>query len=166
MEGNKGESLVYLEREAPSLKSLMGELFKISGYKASAILTCDGEVLYDTTPPQTTGNFGAWMEVFNQLFDHTCNLSETSGFFGCQQVSMRTGDEIVIIRNSGQHCLIGLRLLVIIDHQGNEAQIHRKLDELLPPIMRHLTLDPDNLISLSPENHLSDAGMSNECFEQ
>lgn len=139
------------DRETPSLKSLMGGLFKINGYKASAILTCDGEVLYDTTPPQTSGNFGAWMTVFNNLFDHTCNLSEASGFFGCQQISMRTGDEIVIIRSSGQHCLIGLRLLVIIDHHGNVATVHQKLDELLPPIMRHLALDADNLIALAPE---------------
>lgn len=150
MEEEKGKSLENIGHDTPSLKSLMGSLFEIAGYKASAILTCDGEVLYDTTPPQTSGNFGAWMGVFNNLFDHTCNLSEESGFFGCQQVSMRTGDEIVIIRSSGQHCRIGLRLLVIIDHHGNVATVHQKLDELLPPIMHCLTSNPDNLISLPP----------------
>lgn len=151
MTEDQNDFLKNIDREIPSLKSLMGGLHKINGYRASAILTCDGEVLYDTTPPQTSGNFGAWMGVFNNLFDHTCNLSEESGFFGCQQVSMRTGDEVVIIRSSGQHCRIGLRLLVIIDHHGNVAAVHQKLDELLPPIMHCLTSNPDNLISLTPE---------------
>jgi hypothetical protein len=141
-----------LDQVATTFEDLMGALFGIEGYKASAILTGDGEVLYDTTPPKTSGNFGAWMKVFNNLFNHTCNLSESSGFLACQQVSMRTGDEVVIIRSSGQDCQDGLRLLVIIDHQGNTALIHQQLDQLLPPLMRHLSRDPDNLGSLYLKN--------------
>lgn len=134
--------------ETASLEGLLSALFEIRGYRAAAILTSAGEVLYDTTPADTAKNFGAWMEVFNDLFAHTCHLSESSGFLACQQVAMRTGDEIVVIRSSGQECLVGVRLLVILDHQGNEALVHRKLDQLLPPIIRHLTWDPDNLASL------------------
>lgn len=133
--------------QALSFDGLMDKLCKIEGYRASAILTCDGEVLHDTTPPGTAGNFGAWMRVFNNLFDHTCNLSEISGFFACQQVSMRTGDEIIIIHSAGQHCQVGLRLLVILDHRGNATRINKKLEKLLPPLMRHLTMAPDNLAS-------------------
>ena len=136
-------------RPSPSFDGLMEELFKIEGYKASAILTHDGEVLHDTTPSGTPGKFSAWMQVFNTLFDRTCNLSEASGFLACQKVSMRTGDEIVIIHGTGQNCQNGLRLLVIINHQGNEAMIQRKLDTLLPPIMSHLTTEPNNLANTS-----------------
>lgn len=148
MKEKHGEFIENFDQVATTFEDLMGALFEIKGYKASAILTSDGEVLYDTTHPNTSGNFGTWMAVFNNLFDHTCNLSESSGFLACQQVSMHTGEEIVIIRSSGQSCQDGLRLLVIIDHQGDEALIHRKLDNLLPPLMRHLTRDPDNLVFL------------------
>jgi hypothetical protein len=144
----------------------MGELLAIEGYKAAAILASDGEVLYNTTPPETTDKFGAWMAVFNTLFDHTCNLSETSGFLACQQVSMRTGDEIVTICSSGQHCLVGLRLLVIINHQGNAALVHQKLDTLLPPLMRCLTMDPDSLIALAPNTIDREVEESHEYCDQ
>lgn len=155
------EILENFDPAVTTFKGLMGALFEIKGYKALAILTSDGEVLYDTTPPQTSGNFGAWMKVFNSLFDHTCNLSESSGFFACQQVSMRNGDEIVIIRSSGQSCHDGFRLLVIIDHHGNEALIHRKLDTLLPPLLHHLTRNPDNLVSLDIKNLRGDLAKGN-----
>lgn len=144
-------------REETSFKDLMSELFAIKGYKAAAILTSDGEVLYNSAPPGTSRNFGAWMGVFNSLFDHTCNLSESSGFLACQQVAMRTGEEIVIIRSSGQDCGVGVRLLVIIDHHGNETMVHQKLDQLLPPLMGCLTWDPDNLTFLYLENIPGDA---------
>lgn len=160
---NKGneEFIENHDQVATTFRDLMSALFEIKGYKASAILTSDGEVLYDTTPPRTSGNFGAWMEVFNKLFDQTCNLSESSGFLACQQVSMRTGDEIVIIRSSGQSCQDGFRLLVIIDHQGDAPLIHQKLDTLLPPLMHHLARNPDNLVSLNLNNLQRDIAVGN-----
>lgn len=161
MKEENGEFLENFDRAATTFKDLMGALSEINGYKASAILTGDGEVLYDTTPPQTSGNFGAWMKVFNNLFDHTCNLSESSGFLACQQVSMRTGDEIVIIRSSGQSCQDGFRLLVIIARQPDEALIHRKLDVLLPPLMQHLVRDADNLVPLYLNNLHSNIAKGN-----
>lgn len=151
------QSAENFDQGSTSFKDLMGRLLAIKGYKASAILTSDGEVLYDSTPPGTSGNFGAWLEVFNSLFDHTCCLSESSGFQACRQVAMRTGEEIVIIRSTGRDCRVGIRLLLIIDHQGNEALIQQNLDRLLPPLMHCLTWEPDNLTFLYRENPRSGA---------
>jgi hypothetical protein len=127
---------------------LMGEIFKIKGYKASAIVTTAGELLFSNATVNNAGNHTSWSAVFNRLFNHTCHLSETTGFVGCDQVTMRTGDEILAIRSSAKDCLVGVRLMVIFDHFGNEAMINLKLEKLLPQLMHCLTWDPENLVRL------------------
>lgn len=150
----------------PSFDNLMVALLNIEGYKATAILTNDGEALNDTTPPGMTGKFGAWIEVFNNLFDLICNLSETSG------VSRLPAG--VDAQRRGDHGHLQRRAILpswpptagVHDHRGNEALVHQKLDELMPPLMRHLTMNPDTLVCLHLKDTRSAAVKGREYHEQ
>lgn len=140
-----GAFLGSFSRNSASLEDLMAELLEMKGYKTSALLTNDGEVLHNTTRPDTIGAFGAWIAVLNSLFEQSCHLSKSSGFPDCRQMSLRTGEEIMTICCSGAHGAEGLRLLVIVEYQGNEPLIRQKLDPLLPQLLHCLTREPDTL---------------------
>lgn len=150
MEPKEKATVEYLDPGAASFVGLMDELSDIRGYRASAITTYDGELLYSNTKADQENNYnlGVLFEVFNSLFGHACNISEKSGFVSCNEVSLRTGEEVVVIRCSGKDCLVGIRLLVLLEEQGNVAILQRRLGNLLPRLMQCLTWEPDNLVPL------------------
>lgn len=150
MEPREIETVEYLDAGAASFVGLMNELVDIKGYRAAAIMSYDGELLYSNsnTVKENNYNLSALFEVFNGLFGHACGLSEKSGFVACNEVALRTGGEVVVIRCSGKDCLVGIRLFVLIEEQGNVAITQRRLGNLLPRLMRCLTWEPDNLVPL------------------
>lgn len=148
MEANKNDGVELFDVEAASFVGLMNELVDIKGYKASAIMTCEGELLYINSTKYATGNLNLLMEALNGFFEQTCGLAEKSGFVSCGEVSLQTGADVVVIRCSGQDCLVGIRLLVLVEDQGNVAIMRRRLGKLLPQIMQCLTWEPDNLVPL------------------
>lgn len=143
------EDVESLDVGTTSFVGLMNELGEIRGYMASAIMAYDGELLYcNTTDRVNNYNLSTLMEVSNNLFGKACSLSEKSGFASCGQMALRTGSEVLVIRCSGKDCLVGIRLFVLIEEQGNVALLHNQLGHLLPRIMRCLTWEPDNLVPL------------------
>jgi hypothetical protein len=149
METNKCHEGEYVDAGAASFVGLINELTEIRGYKASAIMTYDGELLYSNTTDLVNGyDLTVLLEVFNSLFGHACGLSEKSGFVSCNEMALRNGGEIVVIRCSGKDCLVGIRLLVLIEELGNVALMQRQLGSLLPRLMQCLTWEPDNLVPL------------------
>lgn len=148
MEANQNDSSEFLELGATSFVGLMNELIDIKGYRAAAIMTYDGELLYSNSNGSVKSNLDVFVEVLNGFFAHTCNLTEKSGFLSCAEVSLRTGEEVLVIRCSGRDCLVGIRLFVLIEEQSNVAVLQRKLGKLLPRIMQCLTWEPDNLVPL------------------
>ena len=148
MELNKNDAVELFDVEAASFVGLMHELVDIKGYKASAIMTCEGELLYCNSTGGATSNLSLLMGVLNGFFAHTCSLAEKSGFVSCGEVSLQTGTDVVVIRCSGQECLVGIRLLVVVEDQGNIAIMRRRLGKLLPQIMQCITWEPDNLVPL------------------
>lgn len=152
MELKGNEAVDYLDTGAASFVGLMNELVDIRGYRAAAIMSYDGELLYSNSKADLVNNNNynlcKLLEVFNDLFGHACGLSEKSGFVSCTEVALRTGEEVVVIRCSGKDCLVGIRLFVLIEEQGNVAITQRKLGSLLPRLMRCLTWEPDNLVPL------------------
>jgi hypothetical protein len=149
MELKENREVECLDAGAASFVGLINELSDIRGYKASAIMTYDGELLYSNTNGQVDNyDLGVLIEVYNSLFGHACGLSEKSGFASCHEVALRTGDEIMVIRCSGKDCLVGIRLFVLIEEFGNVALMQRQLGCLLPRLMRCLTWEPDNLVPL------------------
>lgn len=150
MEPEVNETVEYLDIGAASFVSLMNELSDIKGYRAAAIMSYDGELLYSNTNVKKENNYNmsALFEVFNSLFGHACGLSEKSGFVACNEVALRTGEEVVVIRCSGKDCLVGIRLFVLIEEHGNVAITQRRLGNLLPRLMRCITWEPDNLVPL------------------
>jgi hypothetical protein len=149
MEDLINENLEYLDAGNTSFVDLINELSEIRGYKAAGIMACDGELLYSYAP-NLAGNYNLsdFMKVLNNLFAHTCTLTEDSSFGSCTEMSLKTGDEIVIIRCSCKDSLLGVRIFVLIEEQGNIAILHRQLGKLLPRLMRCLTWEPDNLMPL------------------
>lgn len=150
MEPKERENGEYLDTGAASFVGLMNELVDIKGYRAAAIMSYDGELLYSNSHAERVNgyNLSTLFEVFNDLFGHACGLSEKSGFVACTEVALRTGEEVVVIRCSGKECLVGIRIFVLIEEQGNVAITQRRLGNLLPRIMRCLTWEPDNLVPL------------------
>lgn len=150
MEPKGNEAVEYFDTGAASFVGLMNELVDIKGYRAAAIMSCDGELLYSNSNADRVNNYdlSALFEVFNGLFGHACGLSEKSGFVSCTEVALRTGEEVVVIRCSGKDCLVGIRLFVLIEEHGNVAITQRRLGNLLPRLMRCLTWEPDNLVPL------------------
>jgi len=148
MELNKNDAGELFDVETASFVGLMNELVDIKGYKASAIMTCEGELLYSNSNGCTSGDLGLIMRAFNGFFEHTCILAEKSGFDTCGEVSVQAGADVMVIRCSGRECLVGIRLLVLIEDQGNIAIMRRRLAKLLPQIMQCLTWEPDNLVPL------------------
>lgn len=148
METSEKDIVEFLDAGTSSFVGLMNELIEIRGYKASAIMTCDGELLYGNSAGHATGNLSFLAEVLNNFFGHACSLAEKSGFVSCGEVSLQTGGDVVVINCSGQECLVGIRLLVLIEEQGNIVIMRRKLGKLLPQIMKCLTWEPDNLVPL------------------
>ncbi|NTV13494.1 MAG: hypothetical protein HGA96_06130 [Desulfobulbaceae bacterium] len=149
MEPNQNNTVELFDVDsAASVVGLMDKLGEIKGYKASAIMTCEGELLYLNSNCCDEGNLGQLMEVLNGFFERTCSLAEKSGFVSCGEVSLQTGSDVVVIRCSGQDCLVGIRLLVLVEERGNIAIMRRRLGKLLPLIMQCLTWEPDNLVPL------------------
>lgn len=148
MEPNETNAVELFDVEAASFVGLMNELVDIKGYKASAIMTCEGELLYLNSTDYATGNLSPLMEALNGFFEQTCDIAEKSGFVSCGEVSLQTGADVVVIRCSGQDCLVGIRLLVLVEEQGNVAIMRRRLSKLLPQIMQCITWEPDNLVPL------------------
>lgn len=150
MEPKENEAVESFDTGAASFVGLMNELVDIKGYRAAAIMSYDGELLYSNSKADLVNNHNLndLLEVFNCLFGHACGLSEKSGFISCTEVALRTGEEVVVIRCSGKDCLVGIRLFVLIEEQGNVAITQRRLGNLLPRLMRCLTWEPDNLVPL------------------
>ncbi|NTV13966.1 MAG: hypothetical protein HGA96_08585 [Desulfobulbaceae bacterium] len=148
MESNENEVVEFFDAGPSSFVGLMNELIDIKGYKASAIMTCDGELLYGNSAGQISSDLTLLAEVLNNFFGHACILAEKSGFISCGELSLQTGGDVVVINCSGQDCLVGIRLLVLVEEQGNIVIMRRKLGKLLPQIMQCLTWEPDNLVPL------------------
>lgn len=149
MEPTTKDTAECLDVGTNSLVDLMDILKGISGYKASAIMADDGELLYSNlTNPVNDYDFRDLIEVLNDFYGHASSLTEKSGFVSCAEVSFRSAEDVVVIHCSSSDCLVGIRLLVLISAQGNIAMIQRKLRHLLPQIMSCLTWDPDNLVPL------------------
>ena len=128
-----------------SFDKLMGELHKIKGYRAAAIMTYDGELLYsDGTEGSKTNNLSVIMEALNEFFGLASILTEMKEFDSCAGVSLRVGDEIMVIRFSGEDSRVGIRLVVCIEEHGNVALLQRRLERLLPRIIKCLAWEPDN----------------------
>jgi hypothetical protein len=103
----------YVDFGEASFVKLMGELVEIKGYRAAAIMSCDGEVLYsNTNVTANRKNVSVMMGVLNDF------------------------------------CLVGIRLVVCIESLGNLALLQRRLEQLLPKIMKCLVWEPDNLVPL------------------
>jgi len=149
MEPNATEAVEYLDTGAASFVGLMDDLTTIRGYQAAAIMASDGELLYSNTR-DLAPNFDLNMtiKVLDGFFGKACDITEKSGFVACTEVSLRTGQEVMVVRCSGKDCLVGIRLFVLVEEQGNVALMQSKLRHLLPLIMRCLTWDPDNLVPL------------------
>lgn len=149
MEPEESREVEYLDTSAASFVGLINELSDIRGYKASAITTYDGELLYSNATGQVNNDeLYTLIEVYNNLFGHVCGISEKSGFMSCTEVALRNGREVVVIRCSGKDCLVGIRLFVLIEEQGNVPIMQRRLGNLLPRLMKCLTWEPDNLVPL------------------
>lgn len=148
MEPSNNEVIEIFDAGAASFVGLMNELVDIKGYKASAIMTCDGELLYGNSVDHASGHLNHIAEALNSFFGHACNLAEKSGFVSCGELSLQTGEDVVVINCSGQDCLVGIRLLVLIEDQGSVVTMRRKLGKLLPQIMKCITWEPDNLVPL------------------
>lgn len=149
MEPREIEAGEYLDAGGASFVGLMKELVGIRGYRASAIMGSDGELLYSNTANQDKNhNLSMTFEVLNGFFGEVCSLTEKSGFVSCAEVLLRTGDEVMVVRCSGENCLVGIRLFVLVEEQGNVVLMQKRLTYLLPLIMRCLTWEPDNLVPL------------------
>lgn len=132
-----------------SFIELMGELSGLNGYRASAIITDDGELLYcNTVARENEYNLNSLIRELNSVFLETYDLTEKAGFLSCSELSIRTDKEVVAIHCSGKECLVGVRLFTLVESQSNVAFIQRQLRNLLPKIMKCLTWDPDNLVPL------------------
>jgi hypothetical protein len=88
------------------------------------------------------------MKVLNNLFAYTSNHTDNSGFGSCTEMSLNTGDGIVFIRCSCKESLLGVRVFVLMEEEGNIAILHRQLEKLLPRLMHCLTWEPDNFLPL------------------
>lgn len=148
MEANENAVEEFFDPGTSSFVGLMNELIDIKGYKASAIMTCEGELLYGNTAIHSTSDLNLLAEVLNNFFGNACSLAEKSGFVSCGELSLQTGGDVVVINCSGQDCLVGIRLLVLVEEQGNIVIMRRKLGKLLPQIVQCLTWEPDNLVPL------------------
>jgi len=157
MEAENAVDFKQIEFGSESFEDLMGQLFNIKGYKGSAIMTIEGELLFSNFSSNADKKLVTWPAILDSLFAQTCHLSETLGFLGCDQIAIRTSDEILVVRNSAKDCLVGVRLIVMFDLHSNEAMINLKLTKLLPQLMHCLTWDPDNMIRLFPQD--SSAGI-------
>jgi len=144
----KSENYDHIDVGDTSFVSLMSELYNIRGYKASSIMTFDGEILYSNA--NGAGNkLNLMMPAYNSLFEQACISTEQSGFGSCREASLKTGDDdMLVIRCSGQDCLVGIRLLVLVETGGNVSMTQRKLDQILPLIMKCMVWEPDNLTPL------------------
>jgi len=133
-----------------SFDKIMGELHEIKGYRAAAIMTYDGELLYSngTAASNENNNLAIMLENLNEFFGLACILTEMTRFDSCAGVSLRTGDEIMVIRCCARDCLAGIRLVVCIEERGNVALLQRRLELLLPRIMKYLGWEPDDPASL------------------
>jgi len=149
MENQIIEQEEYLDAGNTSFVDLISELAEIRGYRAAGIMACDGELLYSYAPNMEGNyNLNVFMKVLNNLFAQTCTLTENTSFGSCTEMSLKTGDEIVIIRCSCRESLLGVRIFVLIEEQGNIAILQRQLEKLLPRLMQCLTWEPDNLMPL------------------
>lgn len=149
MEPEETDTVEYLDAGSVSFVGLMDELIGIRGYRASAIMGSDGELLYsNTTNRDKNYDLSMMIEVLNSLFGRVCSLTERSGFVSCAEVALRAGDEVMVVRCSGENCLVGIRLFVLVEEQGNVALMQKRLTYLMPLIMRCLTWEPDNLVPL------------------
>lgn len=149
MKPEESREVEYLDAGPASFLGLINELSDLYGYKASAITTYEGELLYSNAAGLLNNrDLSVLIEGYNRLFGHACGLSEKSGFVCCTEMVLRSGREMVVIRCSGKECLVGIRLLVLIEEQGNLAITQRRLGNLLPRLMKCLTWEPDNLVPL------------------
>lgn len=142
-----------------SFVNLMSELHEIKGYKAAAIMTGDGELLYCNASGTSGKNLTAMMKRLNDFFVRATSMTEKSGFASCAEVSLRTGDEITVIRCSGKDCLVGIRLVVCLEDQCNVALLQRRLEKLLPRIMKCIVWEPDNLVPLYLRESMGSRGI-------
>lgn len=149
METYGSREVEYLDAGPASFVGLINELCDLCGYKASAITTYEGEMLYSNAAGLPNNrDLSVLIEGYNRLFGHACGLSEKSGFVCCTEMVVKSGRDMVVIRCSGKDCLVGIRLLVLVEDQGNLAITQRRLGNLLPRLMKCLTWEPDNLVPL------------------
>lgn len=145
----KNEAHEYFDVGATSFVGLMNELVDIRGYLASAIMSYDGGVLYSNSIDRKKDyNFSAMIRLLDVLFGKACVFTEKSGFFSCSELSLKTSEEVMLVRCSGEDCLVGIRIFVLVEEQGNVVLMQRRLRYLLPLIMRCLTWEPDHLVPL------------------
>lgn len=135
--------------EQTSFIDLMTELSSLNGYRAAAILTDTGELLYSNTASRENAcNLDQLVKDLNAFFMDTHEIAEKAGFINCSELSLRTDREVVAIHCSGKDCLVGIRIFTMVEAESNVSFIQRQLRSLLPRILKCLTWDPDNLVPL------------------
>jgi hypothetical protein len=149
MESHDDAVATCFDCEETSFVDLMAELTSLNGYRAAAILTDDGELLYSNTAYRENDyNLNKLVKELNTFFLDTHDLTEKAGFITCSELSLKTDREVVAIHCSGKDCLVGIRVFTLVEAESNVAFIQRQLRHLLPKILKCLTWDPDNLVPL------------------
>ncbi len=121
-----------------TLKKFISGLRKVSGYKASGVLTFKGKILArDSVDPRvdldTVGG------TFNDLFQLAHEASENVGLESCYETAINTPKGIIIIRCSGLDALAHFHLIVVLGgDDANLSLVKHELDKFLAVVMKEL----------------------------
>lgn len=121
-----------------TLKKFINGLRKVSGYKASGVLTCKGRILArDSVDPQVDlDTVGA---TFNELFQKAHEASADVGLEACYETAINTPKGIIIIRCSGPEALAHFHLIVVLGgDEANLSLVKHELDKFLAVVMTEL----------------------------
>lgn len=115
-----------LDDRATSFVELMNELGDSRGHIASAIIASNGGVLYQSITARVHNyNMSTLMGVSRDLFGKARSMTQKSGFDSCDEMTIQTDNEVLVIRSAEKECLVGVTLFARIEKQ-------RLLQAILP----------------------------------
>lgn len=128
--------------ETTPLAELMDMLGNTYGFRASAIIGDSGRLVYSKAiAPAHRHNLKKYYEQNTRHTGHSGNTS-------CGELSVKAGDDVLVMITSATNYLARIRIIVLISKQADKSLMQRYLRNLLPKIMRSVTWDPDHLVPL------------------
>jgi len=117
-----------------NLKGYINELKNINGYKASAILNVNGEILEsDSKDPNI--DLGYISAMFNDIFLSANKVCEKIGFEENRETTIVTAKGIVLMRSSGVQSRTRIHVITILESDGNQALMKMEIERMMPALM-------------------------------